>query len=256
MIIVFSGTGNSLLVARRLQERLGGELVTLEGERLTAPEHTLLTVAPGEPVVWVMPVYSWGVPQAVEAFMRLVRFKGAPQSPHFLVMTCGDDIGYADNCWRKIAGRRGWWPRGSFTVAMPNTYVLLKGFDTDSPEVAQGKLDAMPARVDAVAAAIGRGFDGDDVTRGSWAWVKTALLRPLFNIFLTSPKPFGCDPAKCTSCGLCARECPMENITMTDGRPQWGNRCALCLRCYHGCPSHAVAYGEATRGKGQKKVFR
>ena len=105
MIIVFSGTGNSLLVARRLQERLGGELVTLEGERLTAPEHTLLTVAPGEPVVWVMPVYSWGVPQAVEAFMRLVRFKGAPQSPHFLVMTCGDDIGYADNCWRKIAGR-------------------------------------------------------------------------------------------------------------------------------------------------------
>ena len=33
--------------------------------------------------------------------------------------------------------------------------------------------------------------------------------------------------------------------------PHWGNRCAMCLRCYHSCPRNAVAYGKATAGKGR-----
>lgn len=65
-----------------------------------------------------------------------------------------------------------------------------------------------------------------------------------------SPKPFR-HTEKCTSCGLCSRSCPMENIAMKPGGPEWGKHCALCLRCYHICPTHAVAYGKATDGKGQ-----
>lgn len=256
MIIVFSGTGNSLAAARELHKHLGGEIIRLEGEMLIAPEHTLLDVAAGEDVVWVMPVYSWGVPQAVEAFMRLVKFKGAHQADHYLVMTCGDDIGYADNCWRRIVGRRGWTPRGSFSVAMPNTYVLMKGFDVDSPEVEADKLEDMPGRVADIADAIKRGFSGDDVIRGDMAWLKTSVVRRYFNLFCTSPRPFGCLARRCNGCGLCSKECPLGNITMADGHPQWGVRCAMCLRCYHICPSHAVSYGNATEGKGQKRVLR
>lgn len=255
MIITFSGTGNSLLVARQLQKRLGGSIVLLEGDMLLHPEKQLLEVAPGENVVWVFPVYSWGMPQVVEAFIRLVRFKGAHEARHFLVVTCGDDIGYTDNCWRSLIGRRGWSPRGSFSVTMPNTYVCLKGFDVDAPDVAQRKLDDMPTRVESIAEAIARGFSGDDVVRGSWAWLKTYVVRPLFLLFLSSPKPFRCDAAKCSSCGLCASSCPMENITMHQGHPVWGSRCALCLRCYHICPTGAVEYGTATEGKGRKKVY-
>lgn len=254
MLITFSGTGNSLAVSRRLGARLGGETVTLENRMLLKPEETVLEVAAGEPVIWVCPVYSWGIPPVVERFIRKVRFKGAHQSPHFLVVTCGDDIGYADNCWRQLIGRRGWSPRGSFSVTMPNTYVLMKGFDVDSPGTEARKTEEMPARVDAVASAIAQGFSGDDVVRGNAAWTKTYVIRPLFNIFCTSPRPFHSSEA-CVGCGKCSRGCPMENITMKEGRPQWHNHCALCLRCYHICPEHAVEYGKATRSKGQKPVY-
>ena len=37
MIITFSGTGNSLMVARELQKHLGGELLNLTGELLQKP---------------------------------------------------------------------------------------------------------------------------------------------------------------------------------------------------------------------------
>ena len=266
MIIVFSGTGNSLAVARGLRERLGGDVVVLDGELLLRPSSRVLEVPEGEDVVWVFPIYSWGVPPVVADFIRKSKIKGAHEARHFMVCTCGDDIGYADNQWRQLIGRRGWSPRGVFSVQMPNTYVLMKGFDVDSPEAATEKLAAMPARLDAVAASIRRGFSESDVIRGSSAWLKTAVVYPLFRRFCMSPRPFHAIDS-CTSCGLCARSCPMQNISMapvpdgSDGtsassHPSWGNRCALCLRCYHICPSHAVAYGHETASKGQKQILK
>lgn len=166
-----------------------------------------------------------------------------------MVCTCGDDIGRADDRWRKLIGRRGWSPRGAFSVIMPNTYVCMKGFDVDSPGLGASKLAAMPARVAGIIGAMKRGFSGSDVTRGSYSWLKTAVVYPFFKYTCMSPRPFGASDA-CISCGLCSRECPMENITMKNGRPVWGDRCALCLRCYHRCPVSAIAYGKETDGKG------
>lgn len=262
MIIVFSGTGNSLAVAHGLRKRLGGELCVLEREVLLNPSGRVLEVPQGEDVVWVFPVYSWGVPPVVAGFIRKSKIKGAHEAQHFMVCTCGDDIGRADDQWRSLIGRRGWSPRGAFSVQMPNTYVLMKGFEVDSQEVAAGKLASMPERLDTVAAAIRRGYSESDVVRGSSAWLKTAVVYPLFRRFCMSPRPFHATDA-CTSCGLCSRSCPMENISMAPGgtdecssRPSWGNRCALCLRCYHICPSHAVAYGHETASKGQKQILK
>ena len=134
---------------------------------------------------------------------------------------------------------------------MPNTYVLLPGFDVDSPVVADAKLAAAPARISAIARGIRHRARVDDVIRGSMPWLKSRIVYPLFRRFMMSPRPFRATDS-CTSCGLCARECPMGNITIgSDGRPSWGDDCALCLGCYNRCPSHAVAYGRATAAKGQ-----
>lgn len=264
MIICFSGTGNSRLVAAELSRRLEGagippgEMYMLEGTRLRRPAEQLLEVADGEIVLWVFPIYSWGVPPVVERFIDKVRFKGAERARHFMVCTCGDDIGRADDRWRHHIGRRGWTPRGAFSVIMPNTYVCMKGFDVDPHDVEAGKLAAMPERVEKIVAAIRRGFAESDVTRGTMAWLKTNVAYWWFMANKMSAFPFRADPQTCTSCGKCARNCPMENITMqvqpaADGRslPKWDVNCAMCLRCYHQCPTHAIAYGKFTLGKGQ-----
>lgn len=253
MIIVFSGTGNSLAVAEELQKLLGGGLVKMEGDLLSDPAGRVLEVAGDENVVWVFPVYSWGVPPVVGRFIWRCKLKGGHMSRHFMVCTCGDDTGYADSQWRKLIGKRGWRPCGAFSVQMPNTYVLMDGFDVDAPEVADAKVDAMPQRVADVAVAIERGFMGDDMVRGKMAWLKTAVVYPLFKRFCMSPRLFHATDS-CSSCGKCAGSCPLGNIAMSGGSPKWGDRCALCLRCYHICPVHAVAYGDKTAGKGQKRI--
>ena len=57
------------------------------------------------------------------------------------------------------------------------------------------------------------------------------------------------DVEKCKGCGKCARLCPLGNIRMEEGRPHWGDRCTHCMACLCGCPTGAIEYGRATKGK-------
>lgn len=250
MVICFSGTGNSLAVAKRISAALGLPLVKLEGELLLDPAASILKGA-GDTVVWVFPVYSWGIPPVVANVIDNIGIESAAGAGHHLAITCGDDAGLTARQWRRAIGRRGWRAASATSVEMPNTYVLMKGFDVDPKEVERRKLADAPARTDEAIRRIAAGATDDRVTRGSFAWIKSRVIYPWFKRYAMSPKPFHATDA-CIGCGRCAASCPMLNISMTaERRPSWDSRCALCLKCYHLCPVHAVAYGRATLTKGQ-----
>lgn len=243
MIFWFSGTGNSRLVAKRLSDKLGEPMLEINALTLA---HCHVTDA--ERIVWVFPIYSWGVPPVVRRFMGMVQLDC--DVPHHMVCSCGDDIGLANAMWRGDLAARGWKGVSSHSVQMPNNYVSLPGFDVDSPRVEQSKLDAAVARIDAVARDIAGGRCIDDVVPGSIAWIKTKVIYPLFVKYEMNPGRFKATDA-CVGCSKCARICPLNNIEMKHSRPEWGRECAMCLACYHVCPNHAVAYGKRTEGKGQ-----
>lgn len=250
MIFCFSGTGNSRYVAWSLASNLNDNVVELSGEMLTAPETASFDLATHKRVVWIFPIYSWGVPPIVVDFIKSVTLRGSDRCRHFMVCTCGDDIGNAHRQWRQLMRRRGWSDIATYSVTMPNTYTLMKSFDVDSKEIEAKKLNDAPERISEIARKITNSDNCDDVTRGSWAWVKSAIIYPYFKRYCMSPRPFHATD-KCIGCGKCASSCPMNNVTMKDKHPQWGDKCALCLRCYHICPTHVVAYGKATKTKGQ-----
>lgn len=255
MIFYFSGTGNSRYAAHLLAQRLGdAQVIDMAYNLLHGP--MTFDIDPSQPVGWVFPIHSWGVPPVVLRFIAKASFRFRSDTPgapdyQFMMCTCGDDIGLAHRMWRQAIAKRHWNPCAAFSLQMPNNYTLLPGFNVDTDDVAAAKLQAAPARIDRIARRIKERFIGDEVVTGSWAWLKTKIVYPLYKSMYMSPRPFKATD-KCISCGLCARTCPMENITMTDRhRPAWGNDCAMCLCCYHVCPHHAVAYGRATRGKGR-----
>lgn len=136
---------------------------------------------------------------------------------------------------------------------MPNTYVSLPGFDVDDKDIETQKVQNAVARVR---------FINEEITsraqmkqynchEGALPFTKSYLLRPLFNAFLMSPKPFHATEA-CIGCKKCEKVCPVGNITVTD-RPVWGGNCTQCLACYHVCPVHAVEYGKMT---GKRTIQR
>lgn len=251
MIVFFSGTGNTRHCAEMLAERLGESLHEFSPQELRHPEECSLACGSDDVrIIWAFPTYSWGVPPVVANLMQNINLTDrVKQLPHYMLTTCGDDMAFADRQWRKILTRKGLECLHAFAVVMPNTYVLMKGFDTDPAELAKSKIEASAQTLQEIAEAIEN--SGASLTvRGRFPWIKSAIIYPWFRRFAMSPRPFHAVD-RCIGCGLCAKSCPMANISMKQGRPHWGAECAMCLRCYHICPRHAVAYGKATGDKGQ-----
>lgn len=247
MIFYFSGTGNSKHVAEQIAFSLHEEISVI-------PCADIEEVY--ESIGLVFPVYAWGIPMIVDDFIR--KLKSTKIANLWVVLTCGDDIGFADkivrNSLKKNAGKE---VNSIFSVGMPNTYVCLPGFDIDSEKLANEKIKETDDRLPAIIDIIKRKEDVVDVYRGAFPFTKTYILRPLFNAFLVTDKYFKTNES-CTACGKCVRICPLNNIEInhtTDSSPRWKGNCTGCLRCYHSCPQHAIHFGTMTTNKGQKKQF-
>lgn len=249
MVVYFSGTGNTEHVARTL-----GDIICEPVVSVTDVKSENLELR-GEKLVLAFPIYCWGVPPIVldyiaslpERFIAEVKERGVPV---VMVCTCGDDTGMAPEMLAGALAARGLELRGAWSVTMPNTYVILPGFDVDSSKVTLGKLEEAAPRIAAIAAMIERGEWEMDVHRGSFPWFKTKVIYPMKRTWAVNPRKFR-TTQECVRCGRCVTVCPTGNVKMKSGQPAWGPDCAGCLACYHHCPTHAIEYGNRTNNKGQ-----
>ncbi len=254
MIIYFSGTGNTRYCAQQLAGYLGDDVLEIQGEIALSPSSTNIETSDTR-IIWMFPVYSWGIPPIVKEFLSNANINTPNDCTHHLVMTCGDDAGYTDRQWRQIICKRGFSDGKVFSVIMPNTYVLMKGFDIDDAETEIVKKESCEARLEHIANELLNSTNKtNDITSGYFPFFKSKIIYPWFIRYAMSPKPFHCTD-KCNGCGLCTRNCPLGNIKISEHHPFWGITCAMCLRCYHICPQHAVAYGNKTANKGQYQHF-
>lgn len=246
MLFYFSGTGNSAWVAQCVAQGIGEERVC------SIPTKTYtFELSQNEPLGFVFPCYAWGVPRFVETFIRNLQIENV--SYIYFVITCGDDTGYTSRIFCDLIASKGWRCSLGYAVQMPESYVNLPGFDVDSDEKVLRKINVANERVELIISDIlKRRKDYFNTLPGRFKWFKSSVVRPFFNKYLITPKPFKAN-VDCISCGKCVSVCPFSNIVLSEQskRPVWNDKCVLCMRCYHACPRHAIHWGCFTKGKGQ-----
>ena len=51
---------------------------------------------------------------------------------------------------------------------------------------------------------------------------------------------------RCDGCGICLKVCPVNNIKMNEGKPEWLHKCEQCVACMQWCPQRSIQYNKAT----------
>ncbi len=244
VIYYFTGTGNSLSVARTLSERIG-ECRCKPISPLRVSEGP---IRPSEARVGlVFPVFYLGVPTVVAEVAAKLDLHDARYV--FAICTMGGSGGSSslhelDRLLRSGTGGRRL--DAGFPVRMPGNNILL--YDRAGERTLTRTFEGAARRVEEIAAAVNR----EERTMPFHTPLHTLLHRVFHPRFVArvhgADREFTADD-RCTTCGTCAAVCPVENILLENGRPTWLHHCEQCLACIQLCPTEAIQAGTKTGGR-------
>lgn len=239
-IYYFSGTGNSLVVARDIAGKIDGKLISIpsvmDKESITIDADVLGIV---------LPAYCMRMPKIVERFIDKIT---SLQSKYiFVIVTVGGIAGGILDRLSEAIRQRGGSLAAGFIVRMPANYI----HNSDSlPVFLQKRMfRKWEKRADEIADYVLNGKSG-----------RMEKFNPVFTFLFSKTiekqylqgeldpdidKNFWAD-GKCNGCGICSKVCPVGNIQMVNGRPVWQHHCETCLTCIQWCPKEAIQFKEVT----------
>ena len=227
-IFYFSGTGNSLDIARKIGEAIEpqAELVSIVKQYNNDVIKTDADV-----VGFVFPIYMGDAPWVVKEFVKRLAFSGGPYI--FAVATCNDKPRNCLPIFRALIETR------SETLALAEMIPMPGNAKISSPETNAKRLKISAKRCAQVAQKINNRTKEESATAMHLS-KKTVLGSPRkkLNIAFTRFKV----SSACNACGACQRICPMGNVMLGEGKPLWGEACAACLACFHWCPQKAITF--------------
>ena len=241
MIFYFSCTGNSNYVAKRIADALGDEILNLN-DRIKSGDTS--SVETGERVIIVTPTYAWRIPRIVRDWLRKTELRGAKQA--WFVMTCGSEIGNADKYNRELCAEKAISCMGTVQIVMPENYIAM--FSAPQADEAREIVAKTEPNIDCVIASIQSNQPFAPTRNNLYDRFMSGPVNPIFYKFFVKADAFTVSDA-CIGCGQCAKLCPMNNVTLKDGKPVWGKACTHCMACICYCPKEAIEYGKKSVGQ-------
>ncbi len=240
MILYFSGTGNSEYIAKLIAKEIGDD--ALDAAKLIkngeSPEFNS-----EKPYIFVSPVYAWRLPRIFQNWISKCHFKGSKKA--YFILSCGDSIGAAGSYIEKFSKEAGFEYMGTAEVVMPENYIVM--FSAPKKEDEKAIISAGANKTKELCKQILSNKPFSKLKITFIGQLCSTVVTPMFYKFYIGAKKFYATDA-CISCGICAAECMMNNISCKDARPVWGKACTHCMACISKCPVEAIEYGKHTRG--------
>jgi ferredoxin/flavodoxin len=235
IIFYFTGTGNSLKVARDIGEGLSeSELVSMG--KPCKLQSTYETIG------FVYPNYVGGLPVAVERFIKGLDVSANINSYYYAVCTAGSGSPGGLPKISKILKRKGAGLSYGGAVQCFSNYVVLYALTNDAverPKVQNAQ--TRPIIIDIANRAIKSDFKKNSMDIFHSVFLKVLLKRE---------KDFHVNE-NCNGCATCSKVCPVSNIDMKSDKPEFLHHCEQCMACIQWCPKQALNYKYKTQDRGR-----
>jgi len=233
----YTGTGNSLWIARILAKELG-DTGTIPISRISSGT----VESRGEAVGIIFPVHIWGVPHPIIGFVNALIHD--PSRYYFAVAVNAGQVAATLLQLKKLMRAKGLTLSSGFEIAMPSNYIPWGGPGPKDKQIL--RFTKAGEKMKAIAGVVAK-REQRPVERGPlWQNILfTWLNRLAFPHVPSMDKSFWVDE-KCNFCGVCKTVCPCGNIELQAGRPVWSHHCEQCLACIQWCPPEAIQFGKKT----------
>ncbi len=257
LFLYFSGTGNTDYVAHYLAQRLAKAPVEMELrsiERKPAHEVTHFDL-----LAFGFPVYAGDSPEFVRGYLEQLP-PGAGRGA-FVFCTKGAYAASAVKLNLQRLAALGYTPLCGGDVTMPgtdglsmiskNSWLARKALEKDYSQLKDA--DRLADRMGDLLRELADGRPVETLRMPLPGQLKLAASDRLWAFLYKASEDWARArldaDEQCEGCGLCARICPVDNVSVCDGHAQFDDRCVLCLRCLHACPQEAIQIGKLTAGK-------
>lgn len=235
IIFYFSGTGNSLKVAKDIAAAIEDCELILMGK-----SHKLSGAY--EKIGFVYPVYGGGMPGVVERFVKTLDLLINKNSFIFAVCTSGSGKAGGLTNISKIIGGKGGKLSYSGTIRCFSNYVGLYAMGSDADNKAKAQTQATKQVIkDIKSLAVKPPYKNNPMV---------LLHGPFIKWLANRDKAFNVSEA-CNGCATCSKVCPAGNIKMQDGKPIFLHHCEQCMACIQWCPKEAINVKDITQNRGR-----
>ena len=257
----FTGTGNSLSVAKKLADILRAEKIDATSVPIASAMRRAAAV-PGtaihpdaEFIGIVFPVYYVDLPNIVKVFAA--KLEGLEGKYIFTVATYGGGKGCSVDSLAGLIERQGGTLSAGYGIHMPqNAFYkfwerkkkLLRRAEKKIATIA-GEVAARKTNLKTKSPPEKNGRPG---IRGKLHSMFIEASRKFLADLSGAPPEASIEESinaaairleageSCNGGGICAKICPAGNIRMTAGKPEWLHRCENCRACLNWCPRQAV----------------
>lgn len=229
-VIYFTSTGNCLWVARHFTETPMSMVQLLRSEEYE--------ISDSEAIGIVVPDHVCDIPEPVRKYLEKAKLD-APYK--FAVVTYGSDFACVPERLLELQDLE-----YLNTLLMVDNYFPVFNQRVQAEEAPKKEierhLDEIISDVNQRRCFVRQTMESNKIEGDKWRDYYMPVLHGLY-------KNFYIEHDKCVKCGICAKVCPVGNITYNPW-PVIGTRCIVCGACRQNCPHSAIRY------EGEKDTFQ